>query len=254
MGHRWQRCFYDTDLEKLAMIKPLLAFCVCLTTAQAQTVVALDGFHNNESKMPDHYTWAGTRMGGFSELGKVLKGLGAELRTVRERITPDTLKGVKVFIVVDPDTPAETGDPQYIERSEADAIESWVRSGGRLVLLGNDRGNAEFEHLNQLAGRFGIQFVEETYPKVQGKGILVAKGIGPLFEGAPEVYLVEVAPLKLTGNAKPVLSDQGTPIMGESIAGQGRVFALGDPWIYNEYIDRKDNRAIATKLFRDLLR
>ena len=32
------------------------------------------------------------------------------------------------------------------------------------------------------------------------------------------------------------------------------VFALGDPWIYNEYIDHKDNRAVATNLFRQLLR
>ena len=32
-------------------------------------VVALDGYHNNESKMPDHYQWDGTRNGGFSEFG-----------------------------------------------------------------------------------------------------------------------------------------------------------------------------------------
>ncbi len=236
------------------MLKLIFAGLILITGIRAQGVVALDGFHNNESKMPDHYTWEGTRMGGFSELGKVLKSLGAELRTVRERVTTESLKGVKVFLIVDPDTPAETEHPQYIEDSEVDALEQWVRAGGRLVLLGNDKGNAEFEHLNRLAGRFGIQFLEETYPKVQGKGILVAKGEGPLFAGAPEVYLVEVAPLKLSGEARPLLSDHGTPIMAEAVAGKGRVFALGDPWIYNEYIDKKDNRAIATKLFQDLLR
>lgn len=238
------------------MSKILIAACLAwtLAAARAGNVVALDGFHNNESKMPDHYAWDGTRNGGFSELAKLLTGLGAELRTIRERVTPTTLKGVKVFIIVDPDTPAETDDPKYIETSEIQAIERWVRAGGRLVLLGNDKGNAEFEHLNQLAKRFGIEFLEETWPKVQGKGILVAKGEGPYFDGAPEAYLVEVAPLKLTGAAKPILVDQGTPIMAESTAGKGRVFAVGDPWIYNEYIDRKDNRSIATRLFKDLLR
>ena len=36
--------------------------------------------------------------------------------------------------------------------------------------------------------------------------------------------------------------------------GKGEVFALGDPWVYNEYIDHKNNRAIVTNLFRYLLK
>ncbi|MDQ6665104.1 MAG: DUF4350 domain-containing protein, partial [Acidobacteriota bacterium] len=147
----------------------LLALCAALyipsAPAQTKTVVAVDGFHNNESKMPDHYRWHGTRPGGFSEFGKLLQSLGAELRTVTERVTPATLAGIDVFIIVDPDTPAETEDPKYIELSEIDAIEQWVKKGGHLVLLGNDKGNAEFEHFNQLAARFGIEFLETTYPK-----------------------------------------------------------------------------------------
>jgi len=225
-----------------------------VAAAHAQNIVALDGFHNNESKMPDHYQWEGVRQGGFSELGKVLRGLGAELRTVRERVTPASLQGVKVFIIVDPDTPAETADPKYISLEEITALDEWVRAGGRLVLLGNDKGNAEFEHFNQLAKRFGIEFLEETYPKVKGKGILVARGEGPMFQDAPEAYLVEVAPLKVSGDVKVLLADHGTPIMALAQAGKGEVFALGDPWIYNEYIDHRNNRAIATNLFRDLLR
>ena len=50
-----------------------------------------------------------------------------------------------------------------------------------------------------------------------------------------------------------LLADQGTPVMAMAHAGQGEVFALGDPWIYNEYIDLKNNRAIAANLFRNLL-
>ncbi len=240
------------------MYKFWLAFLLSVMTARTQgqghEIVALDGFHNNESKMPDHYQWDGVRPGGFSELGKVLSGLGAQLKTVRERVTPAVLEGAKVFIIVDPDTPAETSDPQYIMPDEIAAIEKWVRAGGRLVLLGNDKGNAEFEHFNQLAKRFGIEFLEETYPKVQGKGILIAKGDGPMFEGAPEVYLVEVAPLKVSPDVKIVLADHGTPIMALAEAGKGKVFALGDPWVYNEYIGSKDNRGVVTNLFRELLK
>jgi unsaturated rhamnogalacturonyl hydrolase len=221
----------------------------------AQSVVAVDGFHNNESKMPDHYQWDGVRNGGFSQLGKVIEGLGAKLITVRERITPAVLKGTKVFIIVDPDTPAETDNPQYIMPDEIAAIEQWVRDGGRLVLLGNDKGNAEFEHFNQLAKRFGIEFLEDTYPKVKGKGILIARGDNPwLFEGAPEVYLVEIAPLKVATGVEVLLADKETPVMALAHVGKGEVFALGDPWVYNEYIGHKDNRAVAANLFRHLLR
>jgi len=220
----------------------------------ARTVVALDAFHNNESKMPDHYQWDGVRPGGFAELGKLLTASGARLVTIRQRLTPSALAGVRLLIIVDPDTPAETTDPQYIVPEEIAVIEQWVRSGGRLVLLGNDKGSAEFEHFNQLARRFGIEFLEETYPKVQGKGILIAKGDAPIFEGAPEVYLVEVAPLKVSAGVKVLLADHGTPIMALAEAGKGKVFAVGDPWVYNEYIDFKNNRAIAANLFRSLLR
>ena len=219
----------------------------------AQFVAALDGYHNNESKMADHYQWDGTRPGGFSEFGKLLKELGAGLQTIRQPASAATLKGVDMLIIVDPDTPAETDDPKFIETAEIEAITRWVSDGGRLVLLGNDKGNAEFAHLNQLASKFGIEFQETTYPKTQGKGILIASGKHPIFENGLQVYLVEVAPLKLSGAAEAVLADHGTNVMATVRSGKGVVFALGDPWVYNEYIGHKDNRQIAINLFRSLM-
>ncbi len=216
-------------------------------------VVALDGYHNNESKMPDHYQWDGTRNGGFSQLGKLLQDLSAELRTIREPLTTRTLAGAGMLIIVDPDTPAETDNPKYIQPDEIDAITQWVKDGGRLVLLGNDKGNAEFEHLNQLAARFGIEFLETTYPKVAGKGIFIASGTHPIFENGLSVYIVELAPLRVAAGVEVILEDKGTPIMALAHHGKGLVFALGDPWIYNEYINHKDNRRIATNLFRLLM-
>lgn len=238
----------------IGAMRALTILLLSLTSLAAQTVVALDGYHNNESKMPDHYQWDGTRMGGFSEFGKMLRANGAnELRTLRNKIDGASLSGVHMLIIVDPDTPSETVDPKYIEASEIDAITTWVKQGGRLILLGNDKGNAEFEHLNRLATTFGIEFVEATYPKVTGKGILIASGSHPIFGNGLSIYMVEVAPLRLTGAAKPVLVDQGTNIMALAQSGQGLVFAVGDPWIYNEYIDHKDNRQVATNVVRLLL-
>ena len=135
------------------------------------------------------------------------------------------------------------------------AVSDWVSGGGRLVLLGNDKGNAEFEHFNRLSRQFGIEFVEDTIPKVKGKGILEAEGQGSIFAGAPRFYAVELSPLRLLKQerADVLLSYQGTPVMVLIHHGRGLVFGLGDPWVYNEYINRDDNREIARKLFAMLL-
>jgi unsaturated rhamnogalacturonyl hydrolase len=219
----------------------------------AQKVVALDGYHNNESKMPDHYQWEGTSIGSFSKLAQGFRDHEVEIRTLRQRIDAESLHGVDLLIVVDPDTPEESADPKYIEDAEIDAIARWVSQGGRLVLLGNDKGHAEFVHLNRLASRFGIQFVEDTYPRVAGKAILVAGGAHVIFEGGLQAYLVEVAPLELTAPAEPVLVHAGTNVMALARVGTGMVFALGDPWLYDEYLEKNDNVKIATNLFTMLL-
>lgn len=219
-------------------------------------VVLLDGYHNSETKTPLHYRWEGTDNGGFSKLADLLRGLGAELRTTTKVIDASTLAGVRCLIIVDPDTPKESDAPNYISEQEVKAIVDWVNRGGRLVLLGNDKGNAEFDHLNHLASQFGIEFIEDTIPKVAGKGILRAEGHGPIFDGAPRFYAVELAPLRVAkdAGAAVLLSFQDTPVMVLVHQTRGLVFALGDPWIYNEYINRDDNEQIARKLFSMLLR
>jgi unsaturated rhamnogalacturonyl hydrolase len=231
----------------------LLPLVLAAASLGAQTVVALDGYHNAERAMPEHYQWEGTTDGSFSKLANGFREHEVEVRTLRARIDAASLQGVNLLIVVDPDTPEETPEPKYIEDAEIDVIAHWVNEGGRLVLLGNDRGHAEFAHFNRLASRFGIQFLEETYPKVSGKAILVATGQHPIFEGGLEAYLVEVAPLKLVAPAQSMLSDNGTDVMALAHVGRGMVFALGDPWLYDEYIERNDNVRIATNLFRMLL-
>jgi unsaturated rhamnogalacturonyl hydrolase len=88
---------------------------------------------------------------------------------------------------------------------------------------------------------------------VTGKAILVATGKHSIFEGGLQAYLVEVAPLKLVAPAESMLTDKGTDIMALARVGRGLVFALGDPWLYDEYIERNDNVRIATNLFTMLL-
>jgi unsaturated rhamnogalacturonyl hydrolase len=235
---------------KLAFLFLTAASCTALAQPLAHKVILLDAYHNQEPKQPMHYRWEGTDNGGFSELGNLLRGMGAELKTTTDAITSSSLTGIDCLIIVDPDTPAESDHPHYIAPSEISAIVSWVDKGGRLVLLGNNEGNAEFEHFNRLAGRFGFTFEDSTIDKTGRKAILTLTGHGPIFDGAPVFYGVDVAPINVKHkNVKTLLNEKGVPVMVLARKGKGTVFGLGDPWIYNEYLHRHDNVAIATKLF-----
>jgi hypothetical protein len=236
------------------MRKLLPAFFCGVLCAQGAAVVLVDGYHNDEPKDPMHYRWEGLKNGGFSELGTLVASLGGEVRTLKQPATASTLAGARIFIIADPDTPEESDHPKYIETPEVAAIDQWVRAGGRLVLLANDRGNAEFEHLNKLGAKFGIEFVETTYKNAKGEDHITVSSEGPVLGDGLRAYLVNVAPLKLSSpDAKVLIGDNGTPIAALVTHGKGSVFAIGDPWIYNEYINRADNRRMAENLFRNLL-
>jgi hypothetical protein len=93
----------------MRMLLPVLLISITATAQQSSNpAVLLDGYHNAETKAPLHYRWEGTGNGGFSQLGDLLKGLGARLRTTTTALTPDSLAGVRCLIIVDPDTPAES--------------------------------------------------------------------------------------------------------------------------------------------------
>ncbi len=61
----------------------------------------------------------------------------------------------------------------------------------------------------------------------------------PIFETVYKIYLKEISTLKLSGNAYPILKSKGNVIMAGSEFGKGFVFAVGDPWLYNEYFDNR---------------
>jgi unsaturated rhamnogalacturonyl hydrolase len=232
--------------------------------------VTLDCFFNAETKkditgrvVPWHYKWEERANGGYSFWGRVFRSFGAMTRSLAEAPTAANLKGTDIYIIVDPDTPQETEHPNYIEAAHIKAITDWVKAGGVLVFMGNDVGNMEFDHFNELAEQFGIQFNKDSRNKVPEndfeKWLLVVPDGNPIFKTAQRLYLKEISTFTLTPPAKSVLDDKGDVIMAVAKLGRGTVFAVGDPWFYNEYLDGRklpptfDNYKAARALTRWLI-
>jgi unsaturated rhamnogalacturonyl hydrolase len=211
--------------------------------------VALDYFFNHEIKkditgktIQYHYVWNQMDNGGFSLLGNIFNRYGVKTKSLTAAPTAQNLKGSDIYIIVDPDTEKESTSPNYIQPQHIDAIYNWVKGGGVLLLFANDSANVELKHFNQLAERFGIHF-NEANPRNMVKNdyfpagtFTIEKG-NAIFKTAHKVYLKEISTLKISTPAKSVLSDNGDVIIAVSKVGKGTVFAVGDPWIYNEYLD-----------------
>ncbi len=232
--------------------------------------VLLDNFYNNEWKKDStgrqlryHYLWHDSANSGFSMLAKIITNAGADIDTLCQQPTSGQLQRASMYIIVDPDTRHETENPNYIDTNAADVITEWVKSGGVLVLLGNDKGNAEFEHFNLLAERFGIHFNGDSRNRVMGKEL--ATGTfdkfpdHPLFAAVRRIYVKELSTLRIQKPATSVFDEGNDVIMAFSKVGKGAVFAVGDPWFYNEYMgtwrlpEGYDNAKAADNLFRWLL-
>jgi unsaturated rhamnogalacturonyl hydrolase len=215
-----------------------------LTVGKGKKVV-LDYFFNHETKNGQrfHYTWEDRKDSGFHLWGIQFEQLGASLDTLGVSPTRQNLKGASVYIIVDPDSPKETANPNYMNAKAADEIEAWVKAGGNLILLANDTTNCEIPQFNILARRFGIEFVAPNLNFVQGRNwdqgtVLIEPG-NLVFNPIKKVYIKEITTLKLSGTAKSIATLQGYPVMAVANVGKGKVFALGDPWLYNEYTNNR---------------
>ena len=211
----------------------------------AQINVCLDHWYNREINAktgnPYHYLWTDTENSGFSKLGTVFVSAGAAISSLEKAPLSSDLAKVGIYIIVDPDTTSENPSPNYLEAADISVIKKWVKKGGVLVLMANDAPNCEFTHLNKLAGEFGIRFNPVILNPVTAKNYEMGAEVDlpnhPLFTEVKKIYMKEVASITVTGNATPVLKDKDDVFIAECSFGKGFVLAIGDPWLYNEYID-----------------
>lgn len=240
----------------------------CPMPVNSQPKVVLDNWFNRETHAKTgkiyHYTWEDTLDSGFSQLGEHFADQGARLVTLSAAPDARNLRDASIYIIVDPDTTRENPSPHYVTGEDIKAVKRWVRKGGVLLLMANDGPNAEFTHFNRLAGAFGFTFHPQTLNPVTGRnwemGAETHLPVHPLFTGVSKIYMKEVAPISLSKGAAPVLkNDDGAVFIAETRFGKGYVLAVGDPWLYNEYIGHSrltpdfDNSKAAANLVRLLL-
>ncbi len=213
----------------------------------AGKTVLLDNYFNNETKkdaagntVSFHYTWNDRANSGFSTLGHICYKYGAKTATLKTAPTAQNLKDAAAYIIVDADTKYETAQPNYVSDGDVKQIKDWVKAGGTLVIMSNDSSNSEFTNFNKLAEAFGIHFNEDSRNKVIGNhfetGTFYLKD-NPVFKTGKKVYMKEIATLRIKPPAKTLFMDGKDVIMAIAKVGKGRVFAVGDPWLYNEYTD-----------------
>jgi unsaturated rhamnogalacturonyl hydrolase len=204
-----------------------------------------------------HYKWNDDANSGFSFFGRAFERYGVKLVTEKTAPTSADLRKAQIYVIASPDIPVRNPAPHYMDKPSGDAIQAWVKAGGVLLLMENDVTNSEFDHFNTMSERFGIHLNPVIRNKVVGDrwetgtvmisppqrasspGTPVQAGTG-VFELPHKAYLKEICTIRVSGPAKAVVTDQGDVLMATAKYGKGTVFAVVDPWVYNEYVDRRN--------------
>lgn len=266
--------------EKVVMNDPkgIGAFILCAVEMEMQPglalgkgkTVLLDRYFNAEKKKDAtgtsiywHYTWEERSNGGFSTFGNVFKKYGARLASLDVKPDAASLKNASVYIIVDPDHVKDNPQPNYMDATAASAIYKWVQGGGILLLMANDSANCDLEHFNLLANKMGITFTNTSRNMVKNDewptGTVYVTGKNPVFQPR-EMYLKEISVLKTQKPATAIVTKENDVIIAIAKVGKGAVLAVGDPWLYNEYLDGRklpsnfDNYGAAEDIAKWLLK
>lgn len=239
-----------------------------LVYSQHPQKVLLDTYFNHEVNKKtgklQHYTWDDTsKWGGYSQFGELFVKHGATLAMLNEAPTTKNLKGSTVYIIVDPDHVKDNPTPNYVDVKSANEIAKWVKKGGRLLVLTNDKENCDLQHINILMDKFGLHFNDTTILQLPLPTKEKPENIYPLqgnLMGVDKMYMRGTSSIECSKGALPLVWTQNNDvIIAENTYGKGLVIAIADPWIYNEYIyhtllpDNYDNATPAESIIKQLL-
>lgn len=212
--------------------------------------VLLDRYFNSEKKKDAtganiywHYAWEERSHGGFYTLGNIFENNGAKLASLDVAPTAANLKGASVYIIVDADHKRDNPNPNYVAPTDVKAISNWVKAGGTLLIMANDSNNCDLPHLNLLAGAFGVKFTDKSLNMVKNdtyeQGVVFPGENNPVFKTTKKMFLKEVSALEIKAPAVANAVKDGDVIIATAVYGKGKVLIVGDPWLYNEYVDNR---------------
>ncbi|RZI90940.1 MAG: hypothetical protein EOO67_10685, partial [Microbacterium sp.] len=157
------------------------------------------------------------------------------------------LAGVDVLVIAHPSEARwekTDGRSPVFAPEELDAIETWVRAGGGLVVLGETEQDKYGTNLGELVSRFGIGFANSTvYDYTHHLGdnptwVLTEPGSAP---GGADLLarvdqaafyrsgvLIVDAPARAVLRTSATADPAGAPVMAAAAAGLGRVAVLAD--------------------------
>ena len=216
------------------------------SVGKGKTVV-LDRYFNSEKRKSIggamvywHYVWNEMSHPGFTGLGHIFNKFGAKLSSLDIAPSADLLRKSSVYIIVDPDHVKDNPTPNYVTGNDVKVISDWVKAGGVLVLMANDSANCDLEHFNNLANAFGITFTNKSRNMVKNDeyetGVVIPNNT-LVFKTPYKMYLKEVSVINVKAPAKALVTKEEDIIIATAKYGKGTVFAVGDPWLYNEYVD-----------------
>jgi unsaturated rhamnogalacturonyl hydrolase len=220
-----------------------------LGTGRGKTVL-LDRWFNSEKRKDAtgtdvywHYVWEERSHPGFYTLGNVFENHGAKLASLDVAPTAANLKNASVYIIVDPDHVKDNPKPNYVSAADVKTITNWVKAGGTLLLMGNDSSNCELKNFNGLAALFGIKFTDKSINMVKNdtyeQGVVMPEPDTSfeIFSTTKKMFLKELSVLEVKPPAKAMVIKNDDIIMATAKYGKGKVLIVGDPWLYNEYVD-----------------
>jgi unsaturated rhamnogalacturonyl hydrolase len=155
-----------------------------------------------------------------------------------------------------------------MDAESAEAIETWVKAGGVLLMMENDEEHADQAQFDRLSDQFGMHFNAITRNRtVNGDDstalVKIPAGAGGIFHHAHVALMKGTCTISVSGAAKTVLTDRdhdgGNALMAMAHVGRGVVLGTVDPWLYNEFADGQklplgeDNFAAGQELTRWVL-
>lgn len=210
-----------------------------------------------------HYKWNDFTNDGYSLFGQIFKNHGAALRTLFTSPTEEDLKRAQYYIIASPDNLAKNPHPHYATKFDGTQVAEWVRGGGTLLLFANDPANADLAHFNFIADEFGIHFNSVLSHHVVGEdlaaGEIPVKPDGGLFHSPHLLYMKDTCTISVAAHARSIVADRNVIVIATANYGKGKVLAVVDPWLYNEYTDGRkshpanDNFAAGKDLVRWLI-